>query len=69
MDELFAVLKEYKLWFGGGAFVAGVIYGVWKLFKPKQELQQTQKGGAGSTNIQAGGNVSLDGKIDSIGRK
>ena len=65
MNDLWILLVDHYQWVFSGAGVA-VLGGVIALFKKKNssKLIQTQKSGANSTNIQAGGNVEITQKND-----
>ncbi|MDC5776673.1 hypothetical protein OPW41_13150 [Vibrio europaeus] len=65
MDELWQLLLENYEWVFSGIGVA--VFGAFIVIKrnnTRHSLSQSQKSGANSTNIQAGGNVEFTQKND-----
>ena len=58
MDTVISALAEYKIYFIGGAVIAGIIWGVVKLVSPSQ--RQKQQSGHTSVNVQAGRDAKVD---------
>jgi len=58
MDEIGALLGEYKLYFAIGAVAAGAIWAWIRLRKPARSTEMRQSSGAHSTNIQAGRDIT-----------
>jgi hypothetical protein len=52
-------LVQYKMWFFVGMVAAGAIWMIVKLFAKTSGQQQNQRGGAHSTNVQAGGDIHI----------
>ena len=53
-----------KNWVFDGFGVALVVAVLGFIFKGRSEAKQRQKGGKGSTNVQAGGDVNINGNIN-----
>lgn len=58
METVISALTEYRVYFIGGAVIAGIVWGVMKLLRRSQ--QQTQRAGQNSVNIQAGRDAKVD---------
>jgi hypothetical protein len=59
MDALIGLLDEYKLYFGAGVFIGGVIWGLLSVRKLLRSKVQSQRSGAHSVNVQGGRDVKL----------
>jgi len=59
MDEIIALLGDYKFYFAIGAAVAGAIWALIRMRKPARSTEMRQSSGAHSTNLQAGRDITI----------
>ena len=59
MEELGALLNEYKLYFVLGAVAAGAVWAWIRLRKSARQTEMRQSSGTQSTNLQAGRDITM----------